>query len=200
MSLVRVSRGETRCITKDQVKLNERISHSSEDTLIDLWIDAAEDLVERRMNRSIMRSTYRLSTQRVTRSIGLLMPPVSGEIALSKISYAYGEDDFEDLAIQGLVNSGGEISPLYNLTGIARAGAGRMVVEYEAGATNPLDVPAAIRQAVLLIASHWYRSREAVSTDSRMRAADTPLPFGADALIAVYRIPNVNVALEDHIL
>jgi len=46
----------------------------------------------------------------------------------------------------------------------------------------PTDVPSPIRQAVLMLAAHWYANRESVS-DHNM----TAVPNGVSALIAPYR-------------
>ena len=47
------------------------------------------------------------------------------------------------------------------------------------------DVPEAIRQAVMLLAGHWYENREAVVLGRIM--APTELPFAVSALIEPYR-------------
>ncbi|HEU4986868.1 MAG TPA: head-tail connector protein [Rhizobiaceae bacterium] len=44
------------------------------------------------------------------------------------------------------------------------------------------DVPASIRQAVLMLAAHWYTNREAVAEQGM-----ASIPMGVDALIAPYR-------------
>ena len=47
-----------------------------------------------------------------------------------------------------------------------------------------IDVPAPLRQAIMMLTAHWYEHRGAVGHDL---AADVP-PLGFDALIAPYRV------------
>ncbi len=51
------------------------------------------------------------------------------------------------------------------------------------GATS-VDVPAALRQAVLMLVAHWYEHRGAVGHDLAVLVA----PLGFEALIAPYRL------------
>lgn len=54
------------------------------------------------------------------------------------------------------------------------------------GAQTPVtydDAPADMRQAILMLAAHWFENREA--TIAGMRA--DPVPFGFDELIASHR-------------
>jgi uncharacterized phiE125 gp8 family phage protein len=62
---------------------------------------------------------------------------------------------------------------------------GGVAVEYTAGyGDTAADVPAPLRQAMLLMIGHWYEHREAVITGS----ISTGLPLAARALLAPYRV------------
>lgn len=50
---------------------------------------------------------------------------------------------------------------------------------------NGGDLPGDLEMAILMLAAHWYRIREAVSTTSQAR-----VPYGLDALIKPYTIPT----------
>lgn len=59
-----------------------------------------------------------------------------------------------------------------------------VVVEYKAGyGTEPEDVPADLRQAIALLAAHWYQNREGASDRGL-----TDIPFGVKALADPYRL------------
>lgn len=58
-------------------------------------------------------------------------------------------------------------------------------VTYVSGAAAA-DVPAAIKAAILLLVSHWFEHREAVS-----EGAMAELPMAVNALLAPYRVRNV---------
>lgn len=49
------------------------------------------------------------------------------------------------------------------------------------------QVPAAIKQAILLIVGHWYRNRETVITGTIV----AEMPFAAQALLSTYRVWSV---------
>jgi len=51
---------------------------------------------------------------------------------------------------------------------------------------DPSSVPAAIRQAILLLVAHWYKNREAVAETSYAE-----LPLGVRNLISPYRVVMV---------
>ena len=53
-------------------------------------------------------------------------------------------------------------------------------IRFTAGYGAPTDVPAAIRQAMLLLVTQWYEHRQVTGTG-------TALPFSVEALLAPYR-------------
>lgn len=62
------------------------------------------------------------------------------------------------------------------ITGLGRSAA----ITFTAGYGAPADVPAAIRQALLLLVTQWYEHRQGTATG-------TALPFAVEALLAPYR-------------
>lgn len=67
----------------------------------------------------------------------------------------------------------------------AAARAGSVAVTFVAGyGPASSDVPAAIRQAILMLAAHWYENREAAVVG----ATATDLPFAVSALVGPYRL------------
>lgn len=57
-------------------------------------------------------------------------------------------------------------------------------VDFTCGFGDPADVPAEIRQAIQLLAAHWYETREAVIVGTTVRK----VPFAVDALIDPWKI------------
>jgi uncharacterized phiE125 gp8 family phage protein len=49
------------------------------------------------------------------------------------------------------------------------------------------NVPAALRNAILLLAAHWFETREAV-VGIDQRGSAMPTPFGVTELIAGYKV------------
>lgn len=58
-----------------------------------------------------------------------------------------------------------------------------VTVSFTAGYGAASEVPAPLKVAVMMLAAHWYASREAVSTG----ANPATVPLGFDAIIAPYR-------------
>lgn len=53
----------------------------------------------------------------------------------------------------------------------------------------PDDVPAPVREAMLLLVSHWYSNRDAAEVGAR--AAAVEVPFGVEVLLRPYRLLRV---------
>lgn len=191
MHLVRTGRSQTRCVAIETLKRNLRVSHTSEDDLMALWIGAAEGLVEARLNRSIMRQSFLLTMDHIAPTATLPRPQVDARPTIKR-AFTRDPAGMISLDVSDPLMLVANMLPVLHLPEIARRRDGALVIEYQAGAAIPDEVPPGIRQAVLLIASNWYRTREAAPTDLRARAPTSILPFGADALISQFRIPNVN--------
>jgi len=58
-----------------------------------------------------------------------------------------------------------------------------VTVTFSAGYATAADVPAAIKQAMLLMVGFWYETRE----DATIGAAVHAIPLSADRLLAPYR-------------
>jgi uncharacterized phiE125 gp8 family phage protein len=62
---------------------------------------------------------------------------------------------------------------------------GGLTIRFKAGFGNaPEDVPAAIRQALKLLAAGWYRNRESIITGTIV----AEMPLGVQALLQPYRV------------
>lgn len=192
MNLVRITAATASCIKPEIVLANQRVKSTTETELIKLWIKAAEDLVEARTNRSIMEQTFVLSVANVLPTVTLFRPGMDGVVKIESAGTTVGSS-LEQHDVTTLVGSVSNMLPTVGFPTILEAKAGSAQIEYTTGASDPDMVPASIRQAVLLLSSHWYRNREAVVTDQR-RGTGVELPYGAESLIRAWRIPNVNVA------
>ena len=100
--------------------------------------------------------------------LGLPFPDSSVDTAV--FTDAEGGDVPYDLGWQALRTT------LVPRTGIGRPAA----ITFTAGYGSPSDVPAAIRQAMLLLISHWYDHRSAI-------ADPAATPQAVDALLLPFR-------------
>ena len=61
-------------------------------------------------------------------------------------------------------------------------------IEFTCGWPNQASVPTAIRQAIRMLASHFYEHREAVVVGTAAAVDEAELPLAASALIAPWRV------------
>lgn len=165
------------------VKANKRILHNSEDALITFWIQAADQYVEKRGNIALMEQTFVLRLRRILPCVQLPRPPLN---AITSVKYT-PEGGSEQTLADPTVRIDRMLATID--TGL-ECQAGTMTIEYVAGADDPEKVPAPLRQASLLLASHYLTSREASYFEPRIMQVEKKIVFGVDELIKEYRIPN----------
>lgn len=178
-------------IDKGLVKANKRILHASEDSLIEFWIGVADAYVEKRTNRALMLQTLVLRLRRVIPTVYLPRPTLAS-ITSVKITPSGGSETSLDVNVD-VQRRNDDMLTVIDIPAVSAFGvAGTMEVEYVAGAGNAANVPAPLRQASLLMASHYVTSREAAWMDPRLMQVEKKIVFGVDELIKEYRVPNLN--------
>lgn len=151
-------------ISIDEAKAFLRIDHADEDTLIATLIRSACERLEDRLNLAMIARPMRFLTTS------------TGEICLPRwpvVSVAAVQHDQEMIADYSLdLNS--RPARLFNLP------SGEINIDFTAGyGTQPSDVPAPLRQAMLLLIARGFEIR-----------GDEPdtLPLMVDALTMPYRV------------
>jgi len=173
-TLTRITAPAATPITLEEAKAQLRVDHEDEDLLIQHYIDAATAWLDGPagiLGRCLVTQSWQMDLDAVTGPI--LLPFPDSEIDSAVFTDAAGSDlDYRiDRRDQRLL-----VQPL--------AGFGRpAAITFTAGYGAPADVPAAIRQAMLLLIGHWYEHREAVS----LGASPSALPVAVDTLLAPYR-------------
>lgn len=175
-------------------KAHLRVDHAADDVLIQALIDSAVGLAEHLTGRTLGQRTR---THRAadfgdadfTDYVALPGAPVS---AVTSVQYLDATGTLQTLASdQYALDSGDDWPALVPAFGVVfpdvqpgRADAVR--ITYTAGyGAEESDVPAAIRQWLLLAIGTWYNLRESVAAG----ASITELPRGAwDALLDPYRV------------
>lgn len=173
-------------ILYDEAKLHCREDFDFSQATIEALIVAARNTVEEATQRQLITATWELSFDCFPCIIELPRPPIA---AVSSIAYIDENGDSQTLS-----------SALYQVD--AKSQPGRVVpavdevwpdtesqtlnavtVTYTAGyGASGASVPRALRQAMLLLISHWNEHREAVAFSSA-----TELPLAVKMLIAPYR-------------
>ncbi len=175
------------------VKQNKRITHSQEDSLIDFWIEAADSYIERKCNISVLEQTLVLKISRVLPVISLPRPPL---VSITHVKYTKGDQSTVTVAAADYIQTNANMLAVLEIPEITSEEEGTMEIEYVAGRALPAEVPSDIRQAALLLTSHWVTSREAAYLDPKIMDVEKKIAFGVDQLLAQNRIPNVNSMLN----
>jgi len=191
MDLVVTTGPTATSIDKALLKANKRIRHASEDDLLDFWIKAADAFIEKETNRALMEQTIRLRLGRVMPVVQLLRPPLKEIVSITYTTDAEHTVDPADTG-QVIVDMLPTITIPALMSSFPTGTDGTMEVIYKAGWATPEAVPAPLRQAALLLASHYVTSREAAFMDMRLMQVEKKIAFGVDELLRNYRVPNTN--------
>lgn len=171
----------------DDVKLSARVTHATEDSVIELLIRAAAGWVEQYTHRALLTQTYRMALSAMPRRWWL--PMAAPLQSVSSVQYYDAANALQTWSSGNYLTPAShepamiEVIPTATLpTLYSRSDA--VLVTYVAGWSDPDDVPAELVQAVTMLAVHWYENREAalVGTISK------EIEFGVTALCAPYRL------------
>ncbi|WP_273500782.1 head-tail connector protein [Paracoccus sphaerophysae] len=171
MRLVLVTAPAAPPIMLAEVKAQARVEHDDEDLLLQHYIDAATAWLDGPagiLGRCLVTQTWRAEVDAISGLIRLPFPDSVVDRAV--FTDAEGGELIHELELQ-------DQQPLLRpISGFARPAA----ITFTAGYGAPADVPAAIRQAMLLLVTQWYEHRQVTGTG-------TALPFAVEALLAPYR-------------
>lgn len=169
---------------KKHVELAE--SDTTHDATLAALLKAARQCVENRTNRQLVTATWDLKLDAFPLSGPILLPyaPVA---SVTSITYVDSAGDSQTWASSNYVVSTSrepcEVRLAYSKSfPVTRVQPDAVTVRFVAGYGDPEDVPAAIKQAMLLLLGHWFENREAVVTGT----IATELPQSAEALLTQY--------------
>lgn len=177
MSIIKLLDATTEPVSVAEAKSHLRVDHDDEDLLIGSLITAARQLAEGEMQRTLIATTWQMTTDVFGDALRLEWPRVLGVEVLQFLDADgvlvtldpadYTLDNLNDVAPAYLVPSKGCAWPETS----AEINAVR--VRYAAGyGYSAADVPQAIRQWILLHVGAFYEHREAVAGK-----AMTALPY-----------------------
>lgn len=172
-------------------KAHLRVDGTDENSLITALITAARQFVENHCEIALVTQTLRMTLPAFADAIQLERPPVTGITQIEYVSTAG--------TVVTVLNAGNNlwrlsagpmrpiVTPYFNTSWPDTAAVPDAVkITYTAGyGAAATDVPQAIRQAMLLLIGHWYKTREAAG----QALADAP--FAVTALLAPYKVPVV---------
>jgi len=155
-------------VTAAEVKLNARVAHSVEDTLIASWIKAARKLAEDYQHRSYVQQVYRMAYDSFPDTcIDFPRPPL---ISVGSVKY-YDTDDAETVFSSSnyFVDTNSEVGRLslnYGITWptVVLRPINAVIIEFTAGyGADASAVPDSVKNAIYLYCTHMYENRDAES-------------------------------------
>jgi uncharacterized phiE125 gp8 family phage protein len=165
-----------------EVRAHARVDHELDDALLAGYLMAAREMCEHELQRTLIATTYDLVLDAFPDgAIELPMGPLGESLSVSSITYT--DPDGSAQSVSGYTVAFADPAPMVTLeTGwpTAKAIPGAVRVRYVSGAANAQQIPAGIRQWILLQAGSMYERRDAVAESLQ------PLPF-LDRLLDPYR-------------
>lgn len=179
-----------------------RVDLSDDDPLIQGYVTAAREYVENYTGRQLIKATWDLVLDGFPYWVDVPKPPLQ---VVTLISYVDTAGVTQTLATTGYKVLGavgldpptspnpiaprGRIEKAYaTYWPFTRCEGGSVTVRFVAGYGGSADVPQALKQAMLLLISHWYRNREPVNIGN----ITSNLPMAVDALLGPYRTWALN--------
>ncbi|KKN27511.1 hypothetical protein LCGC14_0863950 [marine sediment metagenome] len=153
-------------ITTDEAREHLRISHTSENSLIDAYITAARLYVEAFTKRQLVTATWLLKLDRFpSREIVVPLPPLSSVTSVAYVDENGDAQTWDSSLYQVDTNSEpGRIKPIEGETfPSTQSGTyATVTVTFVAGYGLAPAVPERFKQAIKLMVAHWFEFREPV--------------------------------------
>ena len=153
----------------------------SENAILDVYLRAAATVIERRTSHTLIERhvLWRLA-ERPSKPIHAPTGPIFQIYSAALIDAA---GDVTPLDVSKLSLQQGVHPPRIDLTRLPQTGeGGHLQIGLGAGyGATPDDIPADLRQAVLLLAAHYYENRTQSEDDAG------PIPIGVASLIEPHR-------------
>jgi uncharacterized phiE125 gp8 family phage protein len=187
MSLVLISAPASEPVTVAEAKAHLRIDSDNEDTLIASLILTSRLHLETALGLALVTQSWRLLLDRwpLTREVEIPLRPLQG-IDTVRVLPAEGApiviDENDYLADTA------STPPRLVRTGVVWRQPGKAAngieIDFTAGfGPAAADVPAPLRQALLLLVAHWYENREPIAVG----APETVVPGPVSDLLEPYR-------------
>jgi uncharacterized phiE125 gp8 family phage protein len=166
-------------VTLAQAQAHLRVDSSDDATLISGLILAATEYCETVQGRAYLTRTYEFTTP-WTLGVDLPMPPF---VEMTSV-IARAEDGTETELAESdyIVDDDRTVARLSILSG--QGDGEKLVITYTAGYGDAADVPAVIKQAILLLVGQWYEHREAAEGASEVKE----VPFAVTHLLNLNRV------------
>jgi uncharacterized phiE125 gp8 family phage protein len=190
MALVLTSGPALEPVTVAEAKAHLRVDTTAEDTLIASLILTSRLHLETALGLALMTQSWRLLLDRwPSAAIEMPLRPLQ---AIDEVRVLSADGDPTIIATAGYLTDVVSTPPRLVHTGAIWPQPGQAAngieIDFTAGYGDATaDVPAPIRQALLLLVAHWYEHRDPIEVG----AADMPIPGVVADLLAAYRVPRL---------
>ena len=170
-----------------------RVDSADEESLISATIMAARRYAEIQTWRAFVQQTWELSLDEFPNGDGTIELPKPPLLQVNSVKY------LDTLGVLTTLNAAnyrvdiasepGRLTPAYGLTWPdVRSLTAAVVINYNAGyGTTAADVPMPLRQAIKILAAHWFEVREPVVEGHIV----SDVPLSIDDLLSSYRMYEV---------
>jgi len=170
-------------VTVDEVKAALNVDFTDDDALIEAFIGAAVDAVEKMTGLQLMTQTWQMAFEDPATIVDLPRLPVQ---SVSSIIFYDSDNVSASASVSDYYLFGDDRSawmePKANAVWPAHyARADAITIVWVAGYESASEVPDALRQAVKMLTCHFYENRSAVGK------AMAEVPLGVQSMIGLYR-------------
>jgi len=187
MSVTIKTEPATEPVSLVEAKAHLRVDCTDDNDYITTLIKVARKYAELYQRRSYITQTLELRLDRFPRYLLELPRPPSSAVASIKYTDSAGDEQTLDASLYTTdFNSYmPRIVPAFNQSWpTTRAVIDAVLIEYTAGYGAASAVPETIKQAILLLVSHWYENREPVS----LGQTPADIPKTVDALLTMEKV------------
>lgn len=171
-------------VTVSEAKAQAGVFHSAEDAMIERFVAAARESLEAETSRQLITATWEQYFKRFPDVIEIRKLPVA---SITSVAYVDTAGDSQTLTVTtdyqtdlASPNRPARIKPAYGKTWPStRAQFNAVTVRFTAGYGGADDVPSRIKQAILMLAAHFYENREPVADRQKFL-----VPLALQSLIA----------------
>lgn len=193
-SLAAVTTDALEPVTVDEVRQYVRISDPDDDMWLSMAIKAARQQVEKYTHRQLMTKQYDMYLDcfpGATESIPIPRPPLQTVDSVTYVMSTGGTTTIDSTSLHTDIHyEPGRLAPIFGESWpTTRDQNAAVTIRFTAGyGDEAADVPASLRQAILMLVGHWYENRETVTVGVISR----PLEMAFDALCGSYRFGSVH--------
>ncbi|MBM3529053.1 MAG: hypothetical protein FJX62_13270 [Alphaproteobacteria bacterium] len=183
MSSILLTPPEVEPIALAEAKHYLRVEHADDDDIIAALIAGARIHVEALTRRALIAQTWRLVRNRWPADGRIAVFPVPlRALAAARVCKADGTAQALDVDAFNVDTVGGVLSLAPGVLPAPGRVAGGIELDIDAGyGEAPDDVPEPLRQAIRMLAAHWYENRGVTGEHAAV------LPQGVTALLAPFR-------------